>query len=103
MQKNRKRSTCTGVYGDYLKINNPHKTSMYLAAGIPVIIWEEAALANFIKKNHCGITIKSTDEIRNIIDNMLDEEYETLKANACKIGGKLRRGYFLKSAMKQSI
>lgn len=34
---------------------------------------------------------------------MLDEEYETLKANACKIGGKLRRGYFLKSAMKQSI
>lgn len=94
---------CTGVYGDYLKINNPHKTSMYLAAGIPVIIWEEAALANFIKKNHCGITIKSTDEIRNIIDNMLDEEYETLKANACKIGGKLRRGYFLKSAMKQSI
>lgn len=65
-------ATCTGVYGDYLKINNPHKTSMYLAAGIPVIIWEEAALANFIKKNHCGITIKSTDEIRNIIDNMLD-------------------------------
>lgn len=52
-------ATCTGVYGDYLKINNPHKTSMYLAAGIPVIIWEEAALANFIKKNHCGITIKS--------------------------------------------
>lgn len=96
-------ATCTGVYGDYLIINNPHKTSMYLAAGIPVIIWEEAALANFIKKNHCGITIKSTDEIRNIIDNMLDEEYETLKANACKIGGKLRRGYFLKSAMKQSI
>ena len=96
-------ATCTGVYGDYLNINNPHKTSMYLAAGIPVIIWEEAALANFIKKNHCGITIKSTDEIRNIIDNMLDEEYETLKANACKIGGKLRRGYFLKSAMKQSI
>lgn len=45
----------------------------------------------------------ATDEIRNIIDNMLDEEYETLKANACKIGGKLRRGYFLKSAMKQSI
>lgn len=37
------------------------------------------------------------------VRHMLDEEYETLKANACKIGGKLRRGYFLKSAMKQSI
>ena len=31
------------------------------------------------------------------------EEYETLKAKESKIGGKLRRGYFLKSAMKQSI
>ena len=38
-----------------------------------------------------------------IIDTRTYEEYETLKANACKIGGKLRRGYFLKSAMKQSI
>lgn len=94
-------ATCTGIYGNYLKINNPHKTSMYLAAGIPVIIWEKAALADFIKENNCGITIKSTNEIRSIIENMSDEQYTILKANAEKIGEKLRMGYFLKSAMKQ--
>lgn len=66
---------------------------------------DRSAFYGYISHNNylTFITIKSTDEIRNIIDNMLDEEYETLKANACKIGGKLRRGYFLKSAMKQSI
>ena len=90
---------------DLLRKGNirPYYKLISLQMGNSFWPWEEAALANFIKKNHCGITIKSTDEIRNIIDNMLDEEYETLKANACKIGGKLRRGYFLKSAMKQSI
>ena len=92
--------TCTGIYGEYLKINNPHKTSMYLAAGIPVIIWEEAALADFIRENQCGITIKSISEIRKLVDNMSDEYYAMLKNNATKIGEKLRSGYFLESAMK---
>lgn len=92
--------TCTGIYGEYLKINNPHKTSMYLAAGIPVIIWEEAALADFIKKNQCGITVKSISEIRTIIANMSDEQYIVLKDNACRIGEKLRNGYYLKNAIQ---
>ena len=26
--------TCAGVYGAYLRYNNPHKTSLYLAAGL---------------------------------------------------------------------
>ena len=34
---------CAGSFGEYLKINNPHKTSMYLRAGLPVIIWDQAA------------------------------------------------------------
>ena len=47
--------TCKGSFGEYLRINNPHKTSLYLASGIPVIIWSKAALAEFIEKNKCGI------------------------------------------------
>jgi len=45
--------TCSGVYGSYLKINNPHKTSLYLASGIPIIIWKKAALARFVRKYRC--------------------------------------------------
>ena len=40
--------SCTGQTGEYLRINNPHKTSLYLAAGFPVVIWKQAALAPFI-------------------------------------------------------
>ena len=55
--------TCKGSFGEYLRINNPHKTSLYLASGIPVIIWSKAALAEFIEKNKCGITVDSLYEI----------------------------------------
>ena len=43
--------TCAGVYGEYLKVNNPHKTSLYLASGIPVIIWKEAAWLSLLNAN----------------------------------------------------
>ncbi|MCI6733425.1 MAG: hypothetical protein MR487_14110 [Lachnospiraceae bacterium] len=87
--------TCTGVYGEYLKINNPHKTSLYLASGIPVIIWKEAALAEFVEKHQCGITVDSLYEISEKIGHMTDDEYVKLKSNAGKIGKQLRKGYYL--------
>lgn len=92
--------TCTGIYGEYLKINNPHKTSLYLASGMPVIIWDKAALAEFVQRNCCGITIKSIGEIDEKLKVMSEEEYQTIKANAENIGKRLRSGYYTISALK---
>ena len=93
--------TCAGVYGEYLRINNPHKTSLYLAAGIPVIIWSEAALAEFVLDNHCGITIDTLEELSARIKEIPQEEYERLKKNAAEVGKKLREGYYTKKAISQ--
>lgn len=83
-----------------LKINNPHKTSLYLASGMPVIIWDKAALAEFVQRNCCGITIKSIGEIDEKLKVMSEEEYQTIKANAENIGKRLRSGYYTISALK---
>lgn len=95
--------TCMGVFGDYLRINNPHKTSLYLAAEKPVIIWKEAALANFVEQNHCGILIDSLDEIADAIERLSDTEYCEIQQSTQEIGKKIRNGYYLKKAIKDIL
>ena len=50
---------CQGAFGGYLKFNNPHKASLYLASGMPVIVWEKAAIAPWIREQKLGLTVKS--------------------------------------------
>ena len=95
--------TCTGVYGDYLKINNPHKTSLYLAAGKPIIIWKEAALAGFVEENHCGILVDSLIEINETIRKMSNEEYRQMQCSAQQIGKRIRKGFYLMKAIKEIV
>lgn len=95
--------TCTGSFGEYLKYNNPHKTSLYLAAGIPVIVWEEAAISKFVLKNKVGITVKKLEDIYDKINSMSEEEYEELVKNARKVSTELKDGYYLKRAILQIL
>ena len=47
--------TCSGLSGEYLKYNNPHKVSMCIVSERPVIIWNKAAMADYIVNNGLGI------------------------------------------------
>ena len=93
--------TCSGIYGEYLKINNPHKTSLYLASGIPVVIWKKAALAEFVTNNHCGITVDNLSEIDEVKSKISEYEYMEMKKNVMKISKKLRSGDYLLEAVKK--
>ena len=93
--------TCDGIYGNYLRYNNPHKTSLYLSSGLPVIIWKEAALAGYIEKNRLGITVDSLSELPTILKNLKKSDYEEMKKNVDKIATKLQDGKFLESAIKK--
>ena len=84
---------------NYTKYNNPHKLSCYLAAGIPVIVWEKAAIADFVIKNNVGFLIKNIYEINNLDFS----DYEVKKENAKKISEKIRNGYFTKKIFKEVI
>ena len=95
--------TCEGVYGEYMRINNPHKASLYLAAGIPILIWKDAALAEFVQDNHVGICVRSLSEIKEIIRSLSSDEYEEMKKNARLISKKLRSGYFTRQAVLKAI
>ena len=93
--------TCSGMYGEYLKINNPHKASLYWASNFPIIVWSQSALADFVKRNDCGIIIDSIFEIAGALGNMDEERYRQLIENSRKIGEKIRRGHYLKKALEE--
>ena len=95
--------TCTGSYGEYLRINNPHTTSLYLSSGIPVVIWKEAALADFVIENNVGIAVDSLENIESILGKVTKEDYDKMKKNAYKLSKKLRSGYFTMNAINKCI
>ena len=95
--------TCSGVYGEYLRLNNPHKTSLYLASSIPVIIWDQAALADFVEENGCGIKVSSLQEIPGILSNMSEDKYRELTEGAKAVSERLRAGYYTKKAVNQCM
>ena len=96
-------STCAGNTGEYLKYNNPHKTSLYLASNLPVIIWSQAALAGFITENGLGLVVDSLDQIQRAVSKLSPEDYDKMTANVRVVGQKIRSGHFFRTAAEQAI
>lgn len=90
---------CTGFFGDYLRVNSPHKVSFYLRAGLPVIIWKEAALASLIEQEGVGITISSLRELSQCLACISPEAYVAMRERVRNVSEKLARGEFFKTAM----
>ena len=49
--------TCNTAMGEYLRYNSPHKISLFIAAHIPIIIWDQAAKAEYVKEKGLGICV----------------------------------------------
>lgn len=95
--------TCSGTYGEYLKINNPHKTSLYLASGIPVVVWKKAAIAKFVLENNLGIAVDSLENVEEILEKVSEDRYSVFKKNAKKMSVLLREGYYTKKAIYKCL
>ncbi len=94
--------TCSGITGEYLKYNNPHKLSLYLSSGLPVIIWKEAAEAEFVLKNGVGIAVNSLYELREVIQNMNRKQYQQYVSSVEKIAFDIRKGKHTELAIERA-
>ena len=91
---------CTGDWGEYLRINDPHKTSFYLRAGIPVIVWSQAAMAPFIIDQKVGFCVDSLSQISDRLAKLSIEDYREMRKNALAMGRRLSEGYYIKEGLK---
>ena len=92
---------CGGEFGQYMQYNNPHKTSLYLASKIPVIVWEKAAIAEFIRENQLGIQVGSLREIPEKLAALTGETYDEMLQNVSAMGEKLRKGEMLRKVLRE--
>lgn len=93
--------TCDGVMGEYLKKNASHKLSLYIVARLPIIIWEKAAMANYVKEKKLGMVVNSINEIPDVIRSLSQEEYLRILSNIDKERDDLINGVHLKVIMDQ--
>lgn len=94
--------TCSGVYGTYLTINNPHKTSLYLASGLPVITWSRAAVADVVADEGVGLCVGSLYDLHDALEGVSAESYAAMAGNARRVGGRLRAGSYTLDAVRKA-
>ena len=90
---------CDEIMGNYLKYNNPHKLSLYLAAGIPVIAPNSSAIAALIKEYRIGILINSIHDLENV--NVDSGDFKMYKDNCKQLQQQVTQGAFFIDALKK--
>ena len=92
-------SGCIGKSGQYLKYNNPHKLSLYLSSGLPVVIWEEAAEVSFVKENGVGLTVRSLTELGDALNKIDEKCYYSMVERVKSVRERLISGYYARTAI----
>lgn len=91
--------TCSGEYGEYLKYNSPHKASLYLSSGLPVIVWSQSALAPVVKSRGAGFAVDSLADIEPVLNKLSDADSYRMKTAALNVAKKLRTGQMIESSV----
>ncbi len=94
---------CEGNYGNYLIYSTPHKLSVYILAGLPIILHEDAAMASFVTENNIGFCISSLFEIEEKINALTEHQYQQMIENLKPIAEKISTGYYLQTAIENTI
>lgn len=93
--------TCAGPYGSYMRVNTPHRISLFLACGIPVIVWDQSAMAPLVLEHGIGFAVSGLGEISEKRMEISAEQYSEMAKKAWLMGARLRRGENTASILEQ--
>lgn len=89
-------------FGQYTRYNNPHKVAMYLSMGLPVIIWKEAGMAQFITDNKLGYSLESLDDLDGLMNTLDAKSMDSVVNQVRKFSLLLREGFFTTRALLEA-
>lgn len=88
---------------NYTCINNPHKMSMYIVAGLPIICWKKSAAAQFVEAHGIGFAIESLDEIEKAISMIDQPAYEQMVQNCIDLRMSLIEGKHIEHVINNIV
>ncbi|HEV7779990.1 MAG TPA: hypothetical protein VGO58_01930 [Chitinophagaceae bacterium] len=88
--------------GDYLRVNMPHKLSLYIMAGLPPIVWKESAMAEWVQQQQIGIVVSSLYELKEQLEIVTENDYRKFQDNMKGIRQKMAGGYYLQAAIRSA-
>ena len=94
---------CEGPFGEYLRYNNPHKLSLCIAAGLPVITWRQAAIAPFVERHGIGFAVDALAAIPAHIDALAAADYAACCARLRSLQREACTGQFLRRALAAAL
>ena len=87
---------------NYNLLNNPHKLSMYIVAGLPIIAWKDSYAAKFIEQYNIGFGVNSLDEITPKLTTISIDVYNEYVSNCHNLAVQLKQGMYIAKALKKA-
>lgn len=92
-----------GVWGRYLVYNTPHKLSMYMMLGMPVIVPSDSAVARFVVDSGIGFAVGSIHEADALVASLSPAAWETLKQNVLAARRGIMGGGYTRRALRGAL
>ncbi len=93
--------TCSGLLGNYLRYNSSHKASMYLAVGLPLIVWSESSLRSLVESRGIGFAISSLSELPSVLASIPQGRINDMRAAARAMAAEVRAGSNLRLLLRE--
>jgi hypothetical protein len=68
---------------------------------MPVIVWDQAAVAEFVLGNGVGVAVGSLEDLEKLTDSIPDEKYQEMLENVMSLRKQLLSGERLKRVLRQ--
>jgi hypothetical protein len=92
-----------GSLGDYMQYISHHKLSLYILAGLPIIVSCTAGSASLVEKYKIGFCVSSLAEINIKLNSITTAEYESMVNNMLPLANKIAKGGCLSAAINELI
>ncbi|MGY3742984.1 sugar transferase [Leuconostoc inhae] len=89
------------TYQTYTRYNTPHKASLYIRAGLPLIAWSQSAIGQFIVNHKLGFVINNLTDLNLKLPDITKEHYHLWQINNQKIAERLNRGAYTTDTLHQ--